>query len=121
VTTDRQVTHLDPAAAHRLLATQPQVRILDVRTPLEHARHRLAGSLLVPIQQLAQRLDDLDADADWLVYCEHGIRSRAACAFLSERGFQRVHNLLGGIAQWLQLGLPHERGSAPPSRRWQGC
>ena len=101
---------LTPQQAQRELHQDPTLRALDVRTAPEHKRHRLPGAVLVPVQELARRAQELDPAANWLVYCEHGRRSVTACAILAAAGFARLANLRGGMAQWLLDGLPCERG-----------
>jgi rhodanese-related sulfurtransferase len=101
---------LDPVDAQKELAADTTLRILDVRTPMEHQSHRLPGSTLVPVQELAQRLGELDKSANWLVHCEHGVRSRTACDILAKAGFTKLANLRGGIAHWAGCGLPFTRG-----------
>ena len=73
--------------------------LLDVRTPREHAISRLEGSLLMPIQVLAQRWGELDPAAEIVVYCHTGVRSAHATAFLRSHGLN-ARNLLGGIDAW---------------------
>ena len=80
-----------------------------MRTPREYRSHRLPSAVLIPVQELPKRIDELDPDASWLVHCEHGVRSRTACAILRQAGFQRVVNLDGGLANWIACGLPCER------------
>ncbi|HLQ38955.1 MAG TPA: rhodanese-like domain-containing protein [Planctomycetota bacterium] len=100
---------LEPHAAQAALQRDPGLRLLDVRTLREHKSHRLPHAVLVPVQELAQRLGELDAQAKWLVYCEHGRRSVAACQILQQAGFRQVTNLAGGVANWIGAGLPIER------------
>ena len=104
---------LEPAEAQAELERDPSVRLLDVRTPREHASHRLPNATLVPIQELDQRLHELDPAASWLVHCEHGHRSVYACALLAQAGFPRLANLRGGLAHWSACGLPLETGRPP--------
>jgi rhodanese-related sulfurtransferase len=103
---------LDPAEAQAELANDPTLRVLDVRTPQEYASHRLPNATLVPVQELAQRVAELDKDANWLVHCEHGRRSLFACEILAQAGFARLTNLRGGLAWWSGCGLPLETGKA---------
>lgn len=97
---------LDPADAQHELSTDKTLRILDVRTKEEFASHRLPGSVLVPVQELEARLQELDKDTNWLVHCEHGRRSLFACEILAKAGFQKLANLRGGLAYWSGCGLP---------------
>ncbi|MCB9880637.1 MAG: rhodanese [Planctomycetes bacterium] len=85
--------------AARLAGNEPPV-LLDVRTPREHRSHRIPGATAMPLHELADRVDELDPDRPVLVYCEHGVRSLSACAFLAERGFRNIANLQGGIVRW---------------------
>lgn len=74
--------------------------LLDVREPGEWRFCHIAGALHLPMNQLAQRLGELDRERETVVYCHHGIRSQLAARFLWEQGFTRVHNLVGGIDAW---------------------
>jgi rhodanese-related sulfurtransferase len=100
---------LAPAEAAAELQRDPKLRILDVRSPREHRSHRLPGAVLIPVQELQKRIDELDPDASWLVHCEHGVRSLTACTILRQAGFRRVLNLRGGLAKWIACGLPCEQ------------
>ncbi len=76
--------------------------LLDVRQPEEHELVALSDSTLIPLGELFLRAEEI---ADWkerdvVVYCHHGIRSLNAIAQLSHLGFQKLHNLSGGIARW---------------------
>ena len=73
--------------------------LLDVRTPMENAAQAIAGSYLIPVQELGGRAHDLPKDRDIVVYCRIGNRSAYACAYLAGLGY-RVRNLEGGIALW---------------------
>jgi rhodanese-related sulfurtransferase len=85
-----------------LIGGRPEVRpvLLDVRQPSEHATAALEGSVLVPLDQLAERIDELDRSHPIVVYCHHGIRSLNAAMFLKANGFASVRSLAGGIDRW---------------------
>lgn len=102
---------LEPAAARAELQSDPSLRVLDVRTQDEYRDHRLPGATLVPVQELAQRIGELDRAGNWLVLCAHGRRSVFACETLTRAGFTRVANLRGGLAHWAGCGLPIETGT----------
>ena len=99
---------LGAEAAQQELQQDPTLRVLDVRTEHEYRSHRLPDATLVPIQDLAQRLQELDRDTNWLVYCAHGRRSVFACDLLAKAGFTKLSNLRGGLAAWVGCGLPLE-------------
>lgn len=101
---------LAPEDAAAAMAKDPAIKVLDVRTQPEHQAHRIGAAQLIPVQELAQRIAELDPDSSYLVVCEHGVRSVAACGFLEQHGFESLTNLQGGMARWVQSGLPYEQG-----------
>jgi adenylyltransferase/sulfurtransferase len=79
------------------------VFILDVREPQEFQICRLPGSTLVPLGQLASRVDEVvnaAAGAELVVHCKSGARSAKAVRLLEERGVA-AKNLKGGILAWI--------------------
>jgi adenylyltransferase/sulfurtransferase len=86
----------------RRLARADDLLLLDVRGPDEFERARIEGSTLIPVDELSDRLDEIEAfrDRPVVVHCHHGPRSRRACELLIEKGFSRVEELTGGIEAW---------------------
>lgn len=76
------------------------ILLLDVRSPEEFVFCSLDNAVLIPLNDLPSRLDELDKQQHIIAYCHYGIRSRTACQILIESGFARVSNLKGGIAAW---------------------
>ena len=74
--------------------------LLDVRTRQEWEICRLEQALLLPIQELEQRLGELDPEAAIVVYCHSGMRSATAVDLLRRHGFRNVLDLRGGIDAW---------------------
>ena len=74
--------------------------VLDVRTHPEFAACHIPGAMLVPIDTLPEEMDTIGRDTDWVVVCEHGIRSRSATEYLRQNGYERVCNMVGGMANW---------------------
>jgi rhodanese-related sulfurtransferase len=74
--------------------------LLDVREPFEFNHAKIEGSVLIPLNQIPQRLRELDAEQEIVVLCHHGIRSMQAANFLVQVGFKQVSNLTGGIDAW---------------------
>ena len=79
--------------------------LLDVRTPDEWADGRIAGSVHIPMDQLTQRLDEVDIRV--VCVCAVGARSARVAEFLNAQGREAV-NLDGGIYAWANSGLPIE-------------
>lgn len=76
-----------------------RVFLLDVREPYEYKVANLSGHL-IPLGQLADRVQELDPEREIVVYCHHGNRSAFAVQFLKNQGFETVLNLAGGIDAW---------------------
>ena len=73
-------------------------QFVDVRTAEEFARGSLPGAINIPIDQLRERVRELD-DVDIVVNCEVGQRGHIAAMFLNELG-HRALNLDGGYRTW---------------------
>jgi rhodanese-related sulfurtransferase len=95
------VRHVDAEEAQALVE-RGGIQVVDVRTPDEHERlGHIVGSRLLPVSLMAAAPAVLDRDGSpVLVYCEHGIRSRAASDLLARAGFPHVLNLAGGMSTW---------------------
>jgi sulfur-carrier protein adenylyltransferase/sulfurtransferase len=76
--------------------------VLDVRNPEEIAICRIAGSTVIPLPELANRLGELDRDVPMVVHCKSGARSAKAIGLMREAGFTRLKNLTGGILGWIK-------------------
>lgn len=85
---------------NELMAQGGAVFLLDVRTLEEREISVLDDDAHIPIDELEARLEELDKDADIVVYCRTGSRSGRATNLLRENGFTSVRNLLGGINGW---------------------
>jgi rhodanese-related sulfurtransferase len=87
-----------------------QLLVLDVREPDEYRQGHVAGSTLIPLNQLSLRIDELPRERPIVAICRSGNRSGVAAGLLMRAGFQDVANVTGGIIRWQQQGLPVERG-----------
>jgi glyoxylase-like metal-dependent hydrolase (beta-lactamase superfamily II) len=96
----RVVRRLEPEEAARELESDDPPVVLDVRGAGEHAQGTLPGSLLVPLPELARRLDEIPTSRRVLVACASGYRSSAAVSLLERNGYHEVADLVGGLAAW---------------------
>jgi rhodanese-related sulfurtransferase len=80
--------------------------LLDVREPNEFQYAHLDNSVLIPLNQLPQRLNELDKQQEIIVICHHGMRSQQAAQYLEHSGFSDISNLQGGIDAWSVLCEP---------------
>jgi hydroxyacylglutathione hydrolase len=95
-----------PLAAERLAGGEPLA--IDVRTPAEREQKSVAGSMSIPLNHLAERVQELPKDRPLLVYCAGGYRSSIAASLLQQRGFTRVSEIAGGLAAWEAANLSVE-------------
>jgi len=104
---DSRYREVTAQEARRFIADRRPV-VLDVRTPREYASGHLENAVLIPIQNLAQRLGELDAHKSdpVFIYCRTGNRSTVAAQMLIKAGFGEVVNLRRGIVEWAREGLP---------------
>ena len=82
---------------------------LDVRTKSEFNGElgHLKGAIHVHVEELEERIVELEKykDKNILVYCLVSIRSMRASQFLSEQGFTKVTNMLGGMDMWDDMAV----------------
>ncbi len=71
------------------------VTLLDVRTPTEPAAGHIEGFIHIPLDELRNRVDELDRNKPVYIHCHSGLRSYLACRMLSGLGFD-CYNLSGG-------------------------
>lgn len=88
--------------AFREKMKDPDVVILDVRTPEETALGKIEGAIEMNYldEHFQEQLDKLDKDKTYLVYCRSGNRSAKASAIMVQKGFKKVYNLKGGYIAW---------------------
>jgi glyoxylase-like metal-dependent hydrolase (beta-lactamase superfamily II) len=83
--------------------------VVDVRLPAEYRAVHLEPSILLPLDQIARRPDELPRDRDLVLVCRTGSRARLAAVELA--GF-RTRVLEGGIVAWQEAGHPVVEGKA---------
>jgi adenylyltransferase/sulfurtransferase len=74
--------------------------LIDVRELFEYEIARIDGAKLIPLGEIAERLDELEREQPIVVHCHTGMRSAQAARLLQQRGFANVYNLEGGIDAW---------------------
>ena len=116
---------IQPSALDSLLQTK-EVVLLDTRTPEEYAVSHLPTARFVNYDTFRPaELSDISPDTEVVVYCAEGYRSERVGEALQQAGYQRVHNLYGGIFEWKnqQHTVVNPRGQPTDSvhtynRRW---
>jgi rhodanese-related sulfurtransferase len=75
------------------------MQVVDVRTPAEVQRLPFPGAdrvVNIPLDDLRNRLDELDAAAETAVTCQTSLRAHVASCLLRQAGFAKVHVVSGG-------------------------
>ena len=106
-TTSVEIT---PAQAYEKI--QQGAFVLDVRSQEEWDQFHIAGSTLIPLDQLQNRLDELPKDKEIVVVCLSGHRSQNGTTILQQAGFTRIFCLSGGLQAWTEAKYPVE-GNVP--------
>ena len=84
----------------------PDAVLLDVREDDEWVAGHAPGALHVPMMDVPVRADEIPTDRDIVVVCRMGQRSAQVVAYLRQRGWERIANLDGGMADWEAAGRP---------------
>lgn len=76
--------------------------LIDVRTQEEHDENKIAESEVFDVTKpdFSQKIDGLDRDNKYLIYCGSGVRSRQAMQTMDQMGFKEVYDLEGGIGAY---------------------
>lgn len=95
-------TEINPLDLRKRMDAGEKFLLLDVRQPWENQTARIADSLLIPMNELPQRVSEikLEPGQTLVTYCHAGVRSMRSAAFLEQSGFSSVLSLAGGIAAW---------------------
>jgi adenylyltransferase/sulfurtransferase len=93
------IPQMEPEELKRRMDAGDDLFVLDVREPYEFAIAQIGGHL-IPLNDLPQRVRELDPKREIVVHCKVGGRSQKAAEFLAQNGFKNVHNVAGGIDAW---------------------
>lgn len=100
----KTVPFIYPNREHQIKDLRPYV-ILDTRSAEEYAISSIPDAIWVGYPDMDKKIiNTLSKDQAILVYCSVGYRSERIGEQLLELGFTDVHNLYGGIFEWLNKG-----------------
>lgn len=77
--------------------------LVDVRTKEEYNNGNIPGSINIPVDEIRERLPELNTDRNIFIYCEAGLRGYIAQRILKQNGFDHVLNLSGGYKLWMAV------------------
>lgn len=101
VSQDIEYKKITPSDAKERLDKEEGIILLDVRTKEEYAEKHIPNSLLIPVDELEEQVEEKISDKNTIifVYCRSGRRSSIAAEKLIEMGYTDVFDL-GGIIDW---------------------
>ena len=105
VSSGEMLAHTAEVSVEELKAMRDRgdaVVLVDVREPHEWSISDLPGSVKIPLGTLAESLAKLSKDDEIVVYCRTGGRSGNAVQFLTQKGYGKAKNLVGGINKWAE-------------------
>ncbi len=80
----------------KALPRDGSVTLLDVRTSQEYANGHIEGFCSIPVDELRERLNEIEAGKPVYVICQSGLRSYIACRILAGHGYE-AYNFSGGF------------------------
>ncbi|WP_443216044.1 adenylyltransferase/sulfurtransferase MoeZ [Rhodococcus sp. P14] len=95
---------ITPTELHRLLESDREIELIDVREPVEWDIVHIDGARLIPKDRIlsGEALAELSQHKPIVLHCKTGIRSAEALAVLKKAGFSDATHLQGGVLAWAQ-------------------
>ena len=87
--------------AKKMLDSNPDAILLDVRNEAEYKEKHIKGAVLLPLPAIEKKAEEVlpDKNAVILIYCRSGVRSKNAANLLVLKEYTQVYDL-GGINGW---------------------
>ena len=87
-----------------------KIKFIDVREEAEHEAARIPNTVLIPMSEISERLEEIPKNEEVVIYCRTGNRSGILISQLIPMGYKNLYNLEGGIVDWHQNNLPVDIG-----------
>jgi len=106
---------ITPVGLQHLLETQPELSVIDVRTPVEFAEVHVPQARNEPLDQLDPRslveAGQVSKDQSVYLLCRSGGRAAKAAQTFLTAGIENPVVVEGGTLAWIEAGLPVTRGA----------
>ncbi len=104
---DGHTVVLGPQEFKSKLSATPDAVLIDVRTPEEVSEGIIEGAVNIDFKDpaFAEKINALDKEKPYYVYCLSGVRSNDAVKIMEEKGFKDVYTLKDGLRNWTKEGL----------------
>ena len=85
---------------------EDSLTVIDCREQDEWDTEHIEGALHLPLSSFEQGIEEIKnlKDRPIVLQCRSGRRSLRACKILSDKGFEELYNLEGGILSWIEQG-----------------
>jgi rhodanese-related sulfurtransferase len=100
-----------PVQLQTILATQPAVPVIDVRTPVEFAEVHVPQARSVPLDELKPGSLQLAKEQPVYLLCRSGQRATKAAEKFTKEGFTQPVVIAGGTLAWIEANLPVTRSA----------
>lgn len=99
--TEGKVLMISPEEAKENLDANSDIILLDVRTQLEYDSEHIAEAVLLPLDDISEKANEVIPEQEkiYYVYCRSGNRSATAAQLLVDMGYENIYDL-GGIIDW---------------------
>ena len=106
---DAKNISIDEAA--RLLKTDTNIVVLDVRTPREFESGHIKGATNINFndKDFAKKVAALDKNKTYIIHCASGGRSGRACEQIKTLNFKNMLHMNEGFSKWKEAGKPVEK------------
>ena len=97
-----------PDSALDLMEKEPEITILDIRPYDDFKKEHIPGAVNLDYDghQFQSKVEKLDKDKNYLIYCKSGVRGGYFMDKMRESGFKGAYNILGGFVAWKISKLP---------------
>lgn len=99
----KPITQIDVAVLKQRLERGEALNLIDVREEEEVACGMIPGAKHIPMNEIPDRLDEVERTDEIIFICRSGYRSERVCEYLQHIGIEGCVNMEGGMLAWSQL------------------
>ena len=98
----KEIKHLTSNEFRFKLRQANRARLIDVSTEEEYKELHIPGSLNCDVlsPDFINKLEYMDRNRSYFIYCRNGSRSGKAVRLMEEMGFRRIYSLISGLESW---------------------
>lgn len=100
---------ITPQDANKIIEDKgSEITILDIRPKDEYDTEHVPGAVNLDYDghEFQKKVEVMNKNADYLIYCESGVRGGYFMDKMKESGFKSASNILGGFVGWKISNLP---------------